>query len=533
MTMMNNGIAGMSAAYTSLLVTSNNIANASVAGYSRQQAVYNTSPTGGVYVDRIERVADDFYASQLQDASSSLGYSTSYASQANKLESVLGSDSMSLSPSLNAFFGALTSAQSDPMDIAHRQQVLSEADNLASQFNTLSSQINKQLNDINGELDTMVSEVNSLLDHMAKLNTEISRASASGQVSGQLLDERDQAVQQLSELIGVEVVVQHDQSVDLFLPSGEPLVVKGNSSSLTLVDGHPDAKMKSIALDTGNHVKTLNETGGAIQAQIDFRDEELLPSLQELDRLALVLADAINSQLEEGYDLNGNSGKPLFNDINSPEARRSRSSSLNGSSATLDVEISNSSNLTAENYVIEIRNGEPVVTVMPSGEQIEAKVGEDGVLSFDGLTITLAEGELKEGDSFYIQPGNGAAAGIEMIMENAEDLAFSSDPDEPGNNENLLKLSDIQDEKLVEGNLSINDAYKSMVLSAGANAGQAMKEYDASLLIYQDASSRVLSVAGVNMDEEASNLIAFQQYYNANARVIQSADQMFNTVLGL
>ena len=532
MTMMNNGIAGMSAAYTSLLVTSNNIANASVAGYSRQQAVYNTSPTGGVYVDRIERIADSFYISQLQDASSSLGYSTSYASQANKLESVLGSDSMSLSPSLNAFFGALTSAQSDPMDIAHRQQVLSEADNLASQFNTLSSQINKQLNDINNELETMVSEVNSLLEQVAKLNTEISRASASGQVSGQLLDERDKLVQQVSELVGVEVVVQHDQSVDLFLPSGEPLVVKGNASSLALVDGYPDASMKDIALDTGSHVKTLNETGGAIQAQIDFRDEELLPSLQELDRLALILADSINSQLEEGYDLNGDSGKPLFNDINSPEAQRSRSSSLNGSSATLAVEISNSSSLTAENYVIEIRNGEPVVMVMPGGEEIESKM-VNGELVFDGLTVSLEGGELKEGDSFYIQPGKGAAAGIDMIMENAEYLAFSSDPDEPGNNENLLKLSEIQDEKLVEGNLSINDAYKSMVLSAGATAGQAMKEYDASLLIYQDANSRVLSVAGVNMDEEASNLIAFQQYYNANARVIQSADQLFNTVLGL
>ena len=239
MTMIQNGMAGMTAASTSLMVTSTNIANASVAGYSRQQAVYDTSPTGSVYVSSIERVTDDFYVSQLQDASTSLGYSTAYASQSSKLETSLSSDALSLSPALNSFFESLDAAQSDPMDVAYRQQVLSEADNLAAQYNTLSKEINDQMEDINQELGSMVEEVNGMLNHMADLNQEIAKAHAAGDVSGDLLDERDRTVQQLSELVGVEAVYQDDSTVDLFLPSGEPLVVNGDASQIELVDGHP------------------------------------------------------------------------------------------------------------------------------------------------------------------------------------------------------------------------------------------------------------------------------------------------------
>ena len=534
MTMIQNGMAGMTAASTSLMVTSTNIANASVAGYSRQQAVYDTSPTGTVYVSGVERVTDDFYVSRMQDASTSLGYATSFASQSNKLETTLSSDAMSLSPSLNAFFESLDAAQADPMDSAYRQQVLSEADNLAAQYNTLSKEINDQMEDINQELATMVDEVNGLLSYTAELNQEIAQASAEGSVSGGLLDERDRTVQQLSELVGVEAVYQDDQTVDLFLPSGEPLVVNGDANEILLVDGTPNAEMQQLALDTGTHVKVLgDDVGGALQAQLDFRDEVLEPALNELDRMALVLADNVNDQLSQGFDLNGDQGEMLFNDINSEEAMKNRSTSGAGTDSSLSVEISDSSELTAENYLVEMENGQPVVTVYPGGETFEPEVTPEGTITFDGITVSVAEGALEDGDSFYIQPGSNAAADMEVVMDDPRDLAFSAEPDEPGNNENLLALSDLQDADLVEGGLSVNEAYSELVIDIGSTTARAMKEYDASMLVYQETNSNLLSVAGVNMDEEASSLLIFQQAYAANAKVIATADEMFNTILSV
>ena len=535
MTMIQNGMAGMTAASTSLMVTSTNIANSSVAGYSRQQAVYDTSPTGSVHVSSIERVTDDFYVSQMQDASTSLGYATAFASQSSKLETTLSSDAMSLSPSMNAFFESLDAAQADPMDSAYRQQVISEAENLAAQFNTLSSEINDQMEDINQELSTMVDEVNGLINHVADLNEEIAQANAAGNVSGDMLDERDRTVQQLSELVGVEAVYQDDQTVDLFLPSGEPLVVNGDANELLLVDGTPNSEMKQLALDTGSHIKVLgDDAGGALQAQLDFRDEVLEPALNELDRMALVLADSVNEQQSEGYDLDGEQGEMLFNDINSEEAMKNRSTSGSGTDSSLKVEISDSGELTAEDYLIEIDDsGQPVVTVYPGGETFEPEVSPEGTITFDGVTISVGEGPLESGDSFYIQPGNNAAADMEVIMDDSRDLAFSANPDEPGNNENLLALSELQDADLVEGELSVNDAYNELVIEVGSTSARAMKEYDASMMVYQESNNNLLSVAGVNMDEEASNLLIFQQAYAANAKVISAADEMFNTILSV
>ena len=137
MSMMNNGISGMNAASISLTITSSNIANSSVHGYSRQQAMFATSSSGSVYVSDVRRVTDQFYVSQVQSTSTSLGYATAKASQSNILEVTVSSESMSLSPALNDFFTALDSAQSDPMDIAYRQEVLFGAQGVASNFNAL------------------------------------------------------------------------------------------------------------------------------------------------------------------------------------------------------------------------------------------------------------------------------------------------------------------------------------------------------------------------------------------------------------
>lgn len=536
MSMIQNGMAGMTAASTSLMITSTNIANASVPGYSRQQAIYSTSPTGTVYVSDVERITDEFYVSQMQDASTAYGYNTVYASQSSMLEQTLSSESMSLSPSLNEFFTSLDAAQADPMSIAYRQEVLADAGNLAAQFNTLSDNINDQLGDVDDQMRTMVEEANALLNDIAALNEEIMQQEASGGVSPSLLDERDQAVAQLSELVGVEVVYQSDNTVDLYLPTGEPLVVNGSASQLEIVPGDPDESMSQVALNTGSQTKVIGDVGGAIQAQMDFRDEVLIPAQNELDRLALVMADTINTQLEQGYDLNGDQGEILFNDINSEEAMRNRStsSSDNTGDAVLEVEITDSSELTAENYTITIDDqGNPIVTSEPGGEEVDYVDNGDGTITFDGITVSVAEGDLQPGDSFYIEPGADAAADMEVVMDDPEKLAFSSDPDQPGNNENLIALGELQDEPLVEGEMTFNDAYNQLVLDVASTTAEAMNDYEASYMVYQDAMNKVLSVAGVNMDEEASNLIIFQQAYAANAQVISAADEMFDMVLGL
>ncbi|AMO56384.1 hypothetical protein GZ77_06200 [Endozoicomonas montiporae] len=441
MSMIHNGIAGMNVASTALVVTSTNIANASVAGYSRQQTMFSTSGTGGVYVSDIQRVTDQFYVSQVQSASTSLGYATTLASQNNLLEVTLSNESMSLSPALNDFFNSLDSAQADPMDIAYRQEVLFGAENVASRFNGLVTDMNKQLDEVNKQVDVMVGEANTLMNRVAELNKEIQMAEAAGGASSALLDERDRSVQQLSELLGVQSMIQSDNTVNLFLPSGEPLVTGGTATELVVEKGNSPWD-SSIALKTGGHTKTINDVGGAVQGQLDFRDDVLAPAFDELMLIGEVLADEFNAVLTQGYDLNGEPGEPLFE--------------------------------------------------------------------------FTANGELK------------------VLIDDPSKLAFSSDPEEPGNNDVLMQLSDLRHEKWEElGDLSFNDAYNGMVIEVAGKASDAMNRYDAASLIYNEANNNLASVAGVNMDEEAANLIVFQQAYAANAKVIASANDMMNMLLAI
>ena len=431
----------MNAASVSLTITSTNIANSSVPGYSRQQAVYSTSATGGVYVSDIERITDQFYVSQVQSASTSLGYATTYASQNNLLETTLSSESMSLSPALNSFFNSLDSAQADPMDTAYRQEILFGAENIATRFNGLASDMNKQLGEVNKQTGVMVDEANSLMQELADLNREIQMGDATGGVSSGLLDERDRTVQQLSELLDVDATYNDDGTVDLFLPNGEPLVV-GTTANELIVNKDGDAWGHSISLKTASHTKPLGNVGGGIQGQLDFRDDVLAPAYDDLMTIGEVMTREINEVLMTGFDLNGDEGVPLF------------------------------------------------------------EFSESG--------------------------------GLEVLIDDPSKLAFSSNPDEPGNNDTLMMLSDLRHETFDDlDGLSLNDAYSDLVIDVAGKTADAMNSYESASLIYNEASNNLASVAGVNMDEEAANLMVFQQAYSANARVISTSNDMFNMLLTL
>ncbi|WP_194842598.1 flagellar hook-associated protein FlgK [Endozoicomonas sp. OPT23] len=445
--MLNNGIAGMSAASMSLNVTSKNIANASVLGYSRQKAFYTTEDNGSVSVETIERISDRFYTGQLQDAATNLGYAATLSNQMTKMEEAVSAKGMTLSPSLNTFFKSLNAAQADPMDPAFRQQVLSDAGDLAARFNGLSDRMNDQLNDTHEQLRTMTGEANAVLKQVARLNTDIAKQNAAGKVSPELLDERDIAVRKLSEMVGVDVSFNENNTVGLFTSSGEPLVVSNKANELTLMPGNPDKDMVRIGLKSGDSEKLLRTVGGALEAHLDFRDKTLLPAREALNEQALALATAFNDQQAVGFDLNDDAGKPLFD----------------------------------------------------------------------------------------IGP-NDAAATLKVAITDTRQLAFASEKGKPGNNENLIKLTDIQDRKLVGptgSKKTLSGAYKALVVNTASKTSAAKAGFEASSKIHQTANSKLLGVAGVNLDEEAAQMVVFQQAYNANAKVISATNEMLNTLLRL
>ncbi len=97
-------------------------------------------------------------------------------------------------------------------------------------------------------------------------------------------------------------------------------------------------------------------------------------------------------------------------------------------------------------------------------------------------------------------------------------------------NANVLAMADVQTRKLFGKDGSLFDAYANIVESVGARTSQARIDRDASNGLLQQSVAQRDSISGVNLDEEAANLIRFEQAYNASARVIAVARDTFDTL---
>ncbi len=223
---------------------------------------------------------------------------------------------------MQTFFGALQSASSDPSSIPTRQVVLSDAAGLASRFNTMYERLNTQQRGLDQQLRSTTDEINELAKGIASLNDRIGGADgrSSGVLPNDLLDQRDEMLRRLAEKVDVKVVKQGDGQMSVFIGKGQPLVIGSKASALQAV-GNGEIAL-STSLDAKGQLVTGSIAGGQLGGLLDFRNGVLDSALNQLGRIAIGLADAINQQQRKGVMLDGQFGRDLFTSINDPQPRR-------------------------------------------------------------------------------------------------------------------------------------------------------------------------------------------------------------------
>ena len=231
--LLNIGLSGLSASKSQLSVTGHNISNVNTPGFSRQDASQATRTpqfSGAGYVGsgttlvEIRRSYSEFLTSQLRSSTSLSSDVEAYKSQIDQLDSLLAGSTTGITPALQKFFSALQTAAEDPANIPARQLVLAEAEGLARRFNTVSDRLTEQNNFTNKQMAAVTDQVNRLAGSIGSLNDAIATASANGKQPNDLLDARDEAVRQLSTYIGISVTPQDDNSFNISVGSGQPLV---------------------------------------------------------------------------------------------------------------------------------------------------------------------------------------------------------------------------------------------------------------------------------------------------------------------
>jgi flagellar hook-associated protein 1 FlgK len=440
MSLLNIGMSGLNAGHNSLVTTGNNIANVDTAGYSRQQTVQGTKGSiqyGNVFIGTgttladVRRVYNSYLDSQLRTATSLDSEAASYNAQATPLDATLSDSNTGLTGVLQKFFTSMQGVSTSATDDTSRQSVLTGAQALSARFNSIAKQLNDQNTNLNGSLGDMADQVNKLSTKIATLNQKISELSTGTNQPNDLLDSRNEAVRQLSELVGTQVV-ERGNSYDVYIGSGQPLVVGNTTNTLQTVPGKDDPSRMALQLNRGSSTIDVTSvvSGGEIGGLLTYRKEVLDPSLNELGRVALVVADQINRQQAQGIDKNGDFGAAIFSNINSAALISQRSIAAAGNSAgsgNLDVTIKDTGKLTTSDYQVTFTSATNYTVKRSDGTDMGAfSTTTTPAPVIDGFSLNLNGGALSAGDSFKVTPTRGAAAGIQTVLTDPKKIAAAA-----------------------------------------------------------------------------------------------------------
>ena len=320
---------------TGVEVSGQNLANVNTTGYSRQRVNIQTSPdvtTGigsegtGANAVAIQQLVSSLLNSQVQNQSSVNGYWNAQQSALQTAQSNLGeflngtgstdgtsgsssATSSGLSAQLSGLFSAFQSLATSPTSMTARQAVINQAQNLATTFNQVNSQLNTLGDALNTSVSNDVGSANQLLSDLANLNSKISYAEFNGGTANDLLDAREQDLENLSQLANIQTSTGTGNSVTVSI--GGQTLVSGNQVLDTLQTY--DSGNGRLLVQTAAGGAPLTLTGGSIQGAIDARDGTLAAMQNSINAVAVTLLTQVNAIHAGGYNLSGTSGTNFFN----------------------------------------------------------------------------------------------------------------------------------------------------------------------------------------------------------------------------
>ncbi|AOK28136.1 MULTISPECIES: flagellar hook-associated protein FlgK [Burkholderia] len=657
--LMNLGVSGLNAALWGLTTTGQNISNSATPGYSVERPVF--AEAGGQYTSSgylpqgattvsVERQYSQYLSDQLNAAQTQGSALSTYYTLVAQLNNYVGSPTAGISSAISNYFSGLQTVANSASDPSTRQTAMSNAQTLASQLVAAGQQYAQLRQNVNSQLTSAVSQINGYAAQIAQLNQQIAGASAQGQPPNQLLDQRDLAVSNLSQLVGVQVV-QSDGNYSVFLAGGQPLVVSSASYQLAAVASQSDPSELTIVSQgiagtnppgAAQYLPDVSLTGGTLGGLLQFRRQTLDPAQAQLGALAVSFAAQVNAQNALGIDLSGKPGGDLFTVANPAVYANQR----NTGGAALAVSFADSTQPPSGDYTLSFDGAKYALTDRATGNVVGTSTTLPATLGGLKLSIT---GTMAAGDAFTVLPTRGALDAFALATSNGSAIAAASpvlaasaasnsgtgvisqgavgagyqlpsgtttliydaaaksltgfpagttvtiagtpptsiditgpttrvpydaslgatltvsstvQPAPAGvmngvsvtlsgapadgdrftiaantglnDGRNALALSKLVNGKTMNGGTAtLTGAYASYVNAIGNAASQLKASSAAQTALIGQATAAQQSVSGVNQNEEAANLMQYQQLYQANAKVIQTANSLFQTVLGL
>ena len=571
---LNTARVGMMANMTSIDIIGHNIANVNNPDYRRQIGHLQTTtpvssaigPRGtGVEVSRVESLYDRFLFSQVNHEKSNQGMWDTLADGLDSVERVFNDlEDNGLASQMAEFWGAWEDLANQPEGSIERATLLGKSQVLAATFNSMSEDLDFQRKVINNYFEAGISDVNQLVDSLGAMNQALVGAEANGGQANDLRDKQMALVTELSTLVDIDYNEDDVGQLNIMLQGGKPLVL-GNEVF------HLEAKIDDqgdVHAHFGAESTPLDDSfvSGKVKGWVAAR-ENLEEVWDDFNRIASALVFEINQAHFKGYNLDGETGATFFDhriDLqvgaeNQGDALISFNRDSDSTEAPEGIAWATLANYDdfeirfTDDYSADAGNTPDFIVVnTTTGEELDAasysvdeSVAGEMVISFNDTTDTAPEAGYRiilnfaggsaplEDDVFSLSFGAHVAQTmvLNQDLDNPDKIAISDNYFEvPGNNKIALKIAQLQHQHVVDGRFTFSEFYTNTVSRVGSATYTAQARQTQSKLVLDQLNIREESVSGVSIDEEMTNLIKFQQSYQATARMVTTIDELMQII---
>lgn len=574
---LNIGRTALTAAQVGIQTTGNNVANVNTPGYSRQtvslaslqdQRWGNNFVGRGVEVQGIRRQVDEALQQRLRNGNSSenaAGTDLRLASGVEDVLNIAGSDN--LNSRLGQFFNAWSELANRPAEPGTRSLVVQQGRQLASYVQGLRSSLEDQRTGIDRDLAATATRANQLLDQVGALNAQIVLAENGQGQANNLRDQRDAILTELSRSLNITTIDRGNGATDVLIGS-TPIVLAGVSRGIELRQTANGATTR-VDLVTKDQREVLPVTSGTLGSLLANRSTLVDSTIESVDNLAAQLIFEVNR-----LHSTGSSGLPASDvtgglavrstdlglAINDPASETFATRRAKPTSGTFDITVRNT--VTGSSQTARIRvdldginnagalgtaDDTSVNTLVSSinatGVGVTATVTADGRLRVTvpaGYSVGFSEdtsGVLAALEvNSYFSGGDASTIAVRQGLVDQPSLLAAGRVEKgaPTENGTALAVAQLRDKRLANlADSTFSGAFNRAGQAIAVTAGSAKTNAEATRAVRESLDAQRAAIAGVSLDEEAINLVGYQQMYQASARYVSVVNDLTQTLLQL
>lgn len=478
------GVTGLNVSKKALETTGHNLANANTEGYSRQRVNQTSnvpiSKSGlvvgsGARITGVNRVHDQFIEKRLNSTISDHEFHKESAMQLDQIQNIFNEiDNDGLNKIMNKFYNSFRELANQPENETIRSVVRDNAALAVKDFRRIRGTLDDLARNVDRKLEMDVKSINQLVKNVAKLNKKIAIIEANGDETGDLRDQRDLAIRDLSTFFKINSYTDNNGNYNVSAKGVGSLVSAGEYQELDVVSkskidssNNMAGSVEVVFKNKPKNPITKNFSGGTFTSLLNTRNDHLENAQKQMDKLAFQFIQTTNAVHRRGY-------------------------------VNREIKVD--------------QNGNPAQ--------------QDSVGPTTGINF------FKDVDKI-----DGAASIIDLsenVKDDISNITTALSPNSPGDNRVAIGISKIQHEKILDnGTTTIEEKFLQTVGQIGMNAGKANLDAEQSDGLLAQTKAVKERLSGVSIDEETANLVRYQQAYDASAKVLKSADEMFKTVLGI